>query len=209
MKAIKRAIILCWIMLIVCFIIKLFGGNWFEIICNNEHFINVCNYLDTHAVVRYCIAFPIYVVSTFFIICACSLCPKPNKKQAITILVCVSCVWFLQLFNQYVKMVFEILIHILMPFITRRLNENKELIKTTLKKTWYLGIIGYIISFVFQIISLITKNVGIKVIDDNTLISLIFMIDFYIMVALYYLYILLKNKKGEQGNGNMGNNISQ
>ena len=46
LKAIKRAIILCWVLLAVCFAIKLFGGNWFEIVCANEHFIKFCDFID-------------------------------------------------------------------------------------------------------------------------------------------------------------------
>ena len=42
----KRAIIACWVILIVCFIIKLFGGNFFNIISNNERFIQLCKFID-------------------------------------------------------------------------------------------------------------------------------------------------------------------
>ena len=41
-RYLKRVIIVCWIALAICFGIKLFGGNLFEIMCNNENFIKVC-----------------------------------------------------------------------------------------------------------------------------------------------------------------------
>ena len=47
-KFIKRVIIGAWITLALCFVIKLFGGNFFNIICENENFIAVCNYADNH-----------------------------------------------------------------------------------------------------------------------------------------------------------------
>ena len=45
----KRMIIVCWILLAICFGIKLFGGNFFNIICTNEKFIEVCNFIDNTA----------------------------------------------------------------------------------------------------------------------------------------------------------------
>ena len=43
---IKRCIIACWILLGICLVIKLFGGNYFAILCTNERFIAVCNFVD-------------------------------------------------------------------------------------------------------------------------------------------------------------------
>lgn len=196
MKSVKRAIIICWIMLIVCFIIKLFGGNWFEVICDNKHFIYICNYLDNHQALCYCISLPFYVASTFIILISCCNEPKPNIKQSIVLLVFIVFVWALQFLSMFVKMIAEIVMFVCLPFFIKLIKSGKAEWKSTLKKTWYCGIIGYAISFLFQVISLITKNIGIKVVDDNTLISLITTIDFYIMVALYFLYVKLKNKKG-------------
>lgn len=200
MKAIKRAIILCWVMLIVCFIIKLIGGNWFEIICNNEHFIYICNYIDEHLILSYFIAFPVYIIPTFFLVLSCCMLPKPNWKQFLIIIIFLIIVWASQFIAMLVKMICEVIIFVTLPFIIRLISVGKSEWKTALKKTWYLGIIGCILNLTFQVISLITKNIGIKVVDDNTLISLILMIDYYIMIALYYLYVILKNKK-EQQNG--------
>lgn len=35
-----------WILLIVCLIIKLFGGNWFELNTENSNFIQFCLYVE-------------------------------------------------------------------------------------------------------------------------------------------------------------------
>ena len=47
-KYLKRVITVAWIALALCFVIKLFGGNLFEIVCHNETFIAICNYADSH-----------------------------------------------------------------------------------------------------------------------------------------------------------------
>lgn len=195
MKAVKRAIIICWIMLIVCFIIKLVGGNWFEIICDNKHFINVCSYIDNHLVLKYIIAFITYLLSSYFIILACSLLPKPNWKQIIIVFSALTFVWASQFILPIIKNILEVINTFALPII---LNSFKRISLETrpIKKTWYLGIIGCILIFVFQLLSLITRNIGIKYIDNSTLISIILMLDYYIMIMLYFLYIkLLKTKK--------------
>ena len=84
-RVIKRSIILCWIALAICFIVKIFGGNFFEIVVHND-------------------------------------------RIALTL--------------------------------------------------------------IFQVLSLITKNIGLGILGDNFLVSIIAMIDTYFMLALYYLYSL-------------------
>lgn len=42
--------------------------------------------------------------------------------------------------------------------------------------------------------------------DDNTILSLVFSIDYYIMIALYFLYMAsIKTKKEDESNGTLGN----
>ena len=205
MKAVKNTILLCWIMLIVCFIIKLFGGNWFEIICNNKHFVYVCDFIDRHLILNYAIAYPIYVIPTFFIMLACSNVPKPNWKQALVIFVFVSASWGFQFIHPLAKMALETVSFLILPFICELLEKNKKTAKEAIKDSWYRGIIGFVLDWAFQIISFVTKNIGIKVVDENSLLSLMLMLDYFIMIALYYLYVLLKNKKKEgPKNGTLG-----
>ena len=47
---------------------------------------------------------------------------------------------------------------------------------------------------IFVGISLITKNIGLKFIDDSSLIAIIFSIDLYIMLLLNYFYTQLYKK---------------
>lgn len=184
-------------MLAVCFAIKIFGFNWFNIICDNEQFILICQYIDEHAVAKYALSFLPYLISTYLIMCACSSTPKTNKKQTIVMIVIISFVWSMQFISKTAKLFAEIIMYLSIPIILPCLEKEKMGFKKTLAKGWYRGIIGYALCFVFQIISLITKNIGIKIVDDNTLVSLISIIDFYIMIVLYYLYSLLKSKKEE------------
>lgn len=201
MKAVKRAIILCWIMLIVCFIIKLFGGNWFEIICNNEHFINICKFIDEHLILNYCLSFPVYAIPTYFIVLSCCVRGESNLAQKIVVLIFVVGVWASQFIFPWVKLILEIVMFLALPTILCLMKRDKTNRKQEFKKSWYLGIIACAIILVFQLISLLVKNIGIKVIDESLLTSIMFSIDYYIMTALYCLYIKLKHKKEEIKNG--------
>lgn len=197
MRPIKRAIILCWIMLVACFAIKLFGGNWFEVVCTNEHFSNFCDFVERTRVVYETISFVIYVIPTIFIVLSFSLIPSPNKKQIIIILSSLVFLWLTTFISVSLKGFLELLFFIALPVILNHIGSNNK-IKETIKKTWYYGIIGCVVSLLFQFVSLITKNIGIKIISDDVLVTFIMLIDYYIMLALYYLYVKLRK---EQNNG--------
>lgn len=198
MKAVKRAIILCWAMLIACFIIKLFGGNWFEIICNNEHFIYICAYIDNHIPIRDLIAFPLYVSSTFLVFISSSFIEKPTKKQTIFILISIFAMWAMHYLSYLAKIITEMVVFVCIPTAVNLIEKRDKRVSEVIKHTWYKGIIGCALNLTFQTISLLTKNVGIKITDSNFLVSIILMIDYYIMVVLYYLYIKLKIKQKKE-----------
>lgn len=184
-------------MLIVCFIIKLFGGNWFEIICNNEHFINICNYLDRHLVLQDIIAYILYIPSTALIMLASSSLPKPKIKQVVVLIGLITLGWALNYLSLLVKSLVEIVLYALMPIILYSLSAEEQGFVSILKKNWWRGLVGGAFCFGFQALSFITRNIGINFLGDNTLMALILMIDYYIMIILYYLYIRLKIEKKE------------
>ena len=185
MKSIERAIILCWIMLVSCFVIKLLGGNWFEIICTNQNFIRICNFIDAHIVIKYFIAFTVYIPSTYFLMRSVCFLTNPSKYENIVILSSITIAWLSQFIFENLKFIFEFGIFIIIPLLIH---------KRDFIKKWFWGIIGCALDIGFQLISLITRNIGIKIVDDSILIALILMIDYYIMIALYYLYIKLRKE---------------
>lgn len=194
MRPIKRAIVLCWIMLVACFVIKLFGGNWFDIVCTNEHFSNFCKYVDENIWIKYAIAFAVYIPQMFMFYCASSCLGNPNKQQKFLILYFVLFSWFSQFIHIYVKFAVEVLVVLACP-ITLRVLFNNEKLTTQFKKCWYYGIIGFSLNICFQFISLLTKNIGIKITHDSTLVTIILMIDYYIMIILYYCYNKLRKEQ--------------
>lgn len=186
---------LCWIMLIACFIIKLIGGNWFEIICDNKTFVSACSFIDNHIVIKYGIAFVFYISTSYFVLKACCFIEKPNLKQVLLILIVSIIVWLTQFISMLVKSIIEIIMFVVLPFFVVSIKNGFSEWKTTLKNTWYHGIVAYILLLIFQLLSLITKNVGIKITDTSTLTSMLLMIDYYLMIVLYCLYVKIKIRK--------------
>ena len=101
---------------------------------------------------------------------------------------CSVIIWSVKFINYGLKSSLEIFLFITIPIILRVV--NKESIIKTIKTKWFYGLIGAIISISFVAISMIIRNLGLKtVIKDNLVTSFIMLIDYYIMITLYYLYI--------------------
>ena len=196
MRPIKRAIILCWIMLVACFAIKLFGGNWFEVVCTNEHFSKLCEFVDNNWFLYYPIGLSLYVASTIFVVLSVSNYKKFSKKDFLILILVLILLWSTQFISSNTKFIADTLFLIFSPLVIHLIQEKN--IKNVIKNNWYKGIFCFLITFIFQIISLVTKNVGIKITDDSTLVTLILLIDYYIMIVLYYLY-MKKSKEVKNG----------
>lgn len=188
-RYLKRVIVVCWIALAICFGIKLFGGNLFEIMCENENFIKVCEYADNHFWAYYLInALNNFVLTYFYTLAVCQKL-KYEKWQLITVLITIVIGIPIKTYSQIFGLVFDVWQMILMPCLFT--------IKYP-KKHWNV-VIGNILVVIFQVISMFVKNIGIKVLtSESVLTMMIFSIDVFLMVILYYLY---SNLKGGNKNG--------
>jgi hypothetical protein len=175
-------------MLVACFAIKLFGGNWFEVVCTNEHFSQVCEFIDKHILLENILAFFLYIPFTaILILCACRL-STPNKNQLAILCISLMFVWFSMFLSITVKTILEFIAFLIFPIAFNKWN---------IKKTWFYGLIGYAMDLSFQLLSLFTRGVKVAIIgDSNTLVALILMIDYYIMIILHFL--LIKQRKEKQ-----------
>lgn len=198
MKPIKRAIALCWIMLVACFIVKLFGGNWFEVVCTNEHFIMVCDFIDNNKFLWCVVGISTYITSSSLIIFSCLKSGnKLNKTNKALVFLCLAICWSSQFISSIFKCFIEILAIIALPIILNVWNSKEKL--KEIKNVWYYGIICACVTFGFQAISFITRNIGIVIVDDSTLLSLILLIDYYIMSFLFYLHSKLLREGEKNG----------
>jgi hypothetical protein len=183
----KRAIILCWVLLGICFIVKIFGGNFFNIVCNNERFISVCHFIDT-SIIRYFIYYLTFIYSMLMLYLIVK--PKTSKKNLLLYLLVISLLWVLKLiveiFNIYINIVFANIMLFVITYLIVFLFTKKPLQS--------LFVIGY--DFVLTLVSAIIKNIGItNAISDYFIIDIIFLIDYYILLTITMLYRKIKTNK--------------
>lgn len=76
-------IFMSWIILIACLVVKMFGGNWFELSTENSKFIEFCLYVDEHIWLKAILACGIYLISGYLIICIFINKSKLNLKHII------------------------------------------------------------------------------------------------------------------------------
>jgi hypothetical protein len=196
MRPIKRAIILCWIMLVACFAIKLFGGNWFEVVCANEHFLFVCDFVENSIFLYNFISYFVYVIPQSFIVLSICDNTNPSKIDLIYILSALSIIWSMYFISPTVKYIMEFVLVGGSCLFYRILSKNKNQI--SLLKSFVRGILGLVLVLCFQAISLFTRNVDINIYNYSLLVTSIMLIDYYIMVFLFYLYVKLKKERSKE-----------
>lgn len=177
----KTLIISCWVVLLCCFVVKLLGGNFFEIVCKNERFVKFCNFCNV-GIPYAIIALITYTFSTSLYLMAVCKYKKPKLWLVVSVII-MDIIKLLFLNYAIVTSILEFLFLLLYPIIIN-------------KKLWKRSIIGYLLIFAFQLISLLAKNIGVKIMNNDLITQLIFSIDYYIMLILYWLYSIKEEQNG-------------
>lgn len=185
----KRAIIICWVLLAICFVIKIFGGNFFDIICNNESFIKFCDWFDV-SIIRYVIYYIYFTVESTILICIIDNKFKIKSKKYILYLITCSIFWVIKILveQNIININLEIfsVISLIILYIILLIFSKKPLHS--------LWVIMY--QLFLGLISSIIKNIGFDdELSNSFLLYFIFNIDYYIVLVMTLLYIKLKFKK--------------
>ena len=188
-RLLRRAIIISWASLAFCFIIKIFGGNFFEIICENPNYKALCEYADTHFWCKYLIAICSSMICQCLYILAILQEYKFKKWQLIITIISVLIGAYIKYLSSKVGLIFDIWLLIGMPIL---------FLGKKYKKYWQV-LTALFMTFLFQFISLITKNLSINIVGKNTFITLIYGIDIYLMCFLYYIYRNYNKEKKTMG----------
>lgn len=202
-RALKTAIIISWIVLAVCFVIKLFGGNWFEIATSNGTFSKVCAFVDNHLWLQDIIAFCTSLLATILLNLAVLKRKFFTLKQFIVVLaidiVSFAFVILCDFINNNILNIF-VIVSSIVPMCICPMILSKKVLRS---------IIAYVLYMTFQAISVVIKGLAItKVNSDSSFVALIFTIDVYVMLILYYLHANFgkdnKNKTYKKGGENNG-----
>lgn len=188
-RLLGRVIIISWVSLILCFVVKIFGGNFFDIVSNNENYKALCEYAQTNVWLEFILAFvSSFICQTFYLL---AIIQKYNftLKEWVFVVASVA----INLLSKYISatlgIVFDFYLTIFMPMC---------FLRKDFKKYIYI-VVGILSTLAFQFLSLLVRNLAIKPVDDSIFITLIYMIDMYVMCLLYYLYRNLTKERKTMG----------
>lgn len=187
MNPFKVMIITCWILLILAFICKLFGANWFEPSIDNAKFIKFCNWLDNHWQI-YIISTLVYVPATYLIYL--TITKQYAYKDLWTCILLIPCSYLKD--GNYILIILGFILELIVIAIIPMIKLKH---KDKLRILFILDLI-----FMFQLMSNITKIYTWNLKNTSSLVSIILSIDYYILIILMYLYSIKEVKKNEMGN---------
>lgn len=178
MKKLSKGVYICsWIAIIISFYLKIFGSSAFDIDISNPMFLSIANFIDNNLFFKITIPLLSYVISNVLIIMSI-IRRKLNLKETLFIIpsLIVICLVSSIINNEivfFIKMVLEIGLMVLMGL------REKSGISHTIRII--------VINLAYQIISLVTKNLGIQFTAYGTCSQLILMIDYYLLLVNLYI----------------------
>ena len=188
-RLLGRVIIISWITLALCFVVKIFGGNFFKIVSNNKNYKAMCEYAQTHIWLEFILAFFSSLICQVFYLLAIIQKYNFSAKEWLFVVLSVLLALISKYINPIAGTVFDFYLTLGMPIV---------FVKKDYKKYFY-ALIGIALTLLFQVVSLFIKGLAIKPVDDSIFITLIYMIDVYIMCMLYYLYRNFAKERKDMG----------
>lgn len=188
-RLLRRAIIISWATLALCFLVKIFGGNFFEIMCESPNYKALCEYAESHFWLMFILQFVSSLYCHALYLLAILQKYKFSLKEFIFVFATVLISPLIKYYSNVLGLLYDVWLFIIMPFCMSKFNVKKI----------FVILVACFLSIAFQFISLIVKNISIGIIDDSAFISLIYMIDVYIMCLLYYLYRNYKKENNDMG----------
>lgn len=177
-------ILISWIALIICLIVKLFGGNWFELWLENDNFIKFCVFVDEIIWLKRTLAVIIAITSTYLIMC---LIYNVKYYKGLWLVLYIIIMVLKSLSSWYllvVSCIMDALILIVIPMI--------------ITKNWKRPIIVNIIILGLQLMTLAVRNLNVGTgfnVNNTFIIQVLYQIDYYLMLILLYLYNIKKMNK--------------
>ena len=190
-QVLKTAIKMAWLSLIICFSIKLFFPDLFLMFTHNNRLVEFCNIIEHNIYLKSLftllfstLLFTPYWLSIYKLIWFKN---KPDFYIFATILMlnCLSKI----LFSSEVSFILELMMFLVYPTVDLYVKNRKEPIINSKIKMYFRPTISYLLVMIFECVSLFIKNQSIVFYSrSNIVFYLIFFVDLFIMVLLYYFY---------------------
>ena len=188
-RLLRRAIVISWISLALCFVIKIFCGNFFEIMCDNPNYKALCEYAESHLWLENTLAFISSYICQILYVLAILRKPKPSKVQFFVITISVFLSVILRDYSLIIGIAFDVWLFFGMPVVFLWSNW----------KSYWQVLLAWIMTFLFQLISLIVKNLALVDLSEDIFTVMIYGIDVYLMCFIYYLYRNFEKEKEKMG----------
>lgn len=185
----KRSIIICWVLLAICLVIKLFGGNFFGIMCESDNFISFCKFCDD-SFVKYILYFLYFMFESVMLLAILKPDIFKYKLRVVLYVIFATLFWCFKILS-------ELRIVVLPLWLSTPITLCYLFVLLSLiSKKWWQSLIVIALDTVFISMATYTKNLCFAgYLTDSFLITTIFMVDYYIMLILTHLYskkIMLK-----------------
>ena len=177
----KVLIISCWAVLIVYCLIKVLGGNYFELMSSSDNFIAISSYIDNHIWLKRTIACINTIITGYLVLCAV-IKEKYLKWYYTIIFVVLSIIKSLiQWDYKFIGYIIDIIGMIIFPILINN------------KMRWFSRITrpiaGSALMLSFQFLSMFLANIALfKFNALGTLEALLYSLEIYFCIILYYLY---------------------
>lgn len=183
----NQTIVICWIALFSFWAVKLFGGNFFEILVENENFVKFSELVQSTWLKNFLSLITTFI-GNFLIFSAISQKIKYNLKDTIIISLLIISMWFVVNFvPNFLGLSFWYGYFLILIFSFLYQKGNKR----------FLGFLAIILDIVFCTISMLIRNQNLNIMS-NYMLTVIMSIDLYIMYALYCFYSILYKFKKEK-----------
>ena len=187
-KVLHCSIYLSWIILVVCCIIKVFGGNWFTL----NH---TSTWLEEHVLAQIFISIATnYILFNLYYL---AICQKVHFNWWIhlALFIYFIAIILIKIFliptNLYfvLDLISNFIVPALLVFkcIGRPIHKHK--------RDYFRIIIAFCLNCGFQSISVIVRDVSVDVVVTNLLVQLVMTIGVFIMLVIYWLYSLYYKKE--------------
>lgn len=172
------------ILLIIVFILKLLGVNYFEMAIDNPTIIKINEFIKYWRLENLWYAITLYI--NLYIVMAITCNDNSNKLKIFTLLLMP-----LALLTQYLKNFSSLFIiaDYIYPLIFCILYKQKN-IKYSNYFIFYI-----ILCTLFQIISIITRGNSIEILKDNFIFNFIYNFDYILMLLIFYKYYFMQRSE--------------
>lgn len=176
----ERALITCVVMLFICIIFKLFGVQWFNLDTNIPVLQEIDNIIMSSVPLSFFISLLLKSIN-IWLVCKIACLNKNINFYLLIILTSITIFIRFLNYNQILSFVTEYVCFMILCFTN---------IKCFKRDTINLVLIS-LISLIYQLLSIFLRDQSLII--NTFLINLLMNVDYYIMLAITYLYL----KKGE------------